>query len=228
MNVFSSWKRTLVAVSAVSALSLTALAASAQDATPAPPAASADAVAPVSRPILGVRLLDSEAGVTVAAVVAGSPAETAGIAVDDVIVAVNGVAVDSAQAVVEALSAFVAGDTVTLDVQRGAEALTLDAVLGSSADFGFGPGNAPDMGQGFSGDGGLGERGGHGGRGGHHGHGGFDGQQGQMPGGMDQQFGQQGLGLPQGGTNGEQSPFSLPDLPDSGTTTTPNNAGAGV
>ena len=221
MRMVSSWKRALVAVSAVSAMSLTALAVSAQEATPEAPIAS-DATAPVSRPVLGVRLIDSDAGVTVMAVVAGSAAETAGIAVDDVITAINGVAVESAQAVSEALAGLAAGDSVTVDVQRGEEALTLEAVLGSDADFGFGRGDLAEPGQGFQGEGGPG---GHGGRG-HHGRGGNHGEQGRIPGSMDQQFGEQELGILPDGTNGQTSPFSLPELP--GGATTPNTAGAGV
>ncbi|MBK8138744.1 MAG: PDZ domain-containing protein [Chloroflexi bacterium] len=88
----------------------------------------------LNRPTLGIGIDDSDAGVVVTQVVEGSPAEVAGIAVDDVITAINGTAVatarDAAVAVAEAGSAAEVGEfPVTVSVTRGEEALELTATL---------------------------------------------------------------------------------------------------
>ncbi|MCA9910491.1 MAG: PDZ domain-containing protein, partial [Anaerolineae bacterium] len=81
------------------------------------------------RPYLGVRLQNADGGVVVTEVVADSPAEAAGLQVDDRIDSVNGEAVSSARALVEAVAALEPGDTVTLGVTRGEETLTIEATL---------------------------------------------------------------------------------------------------
>lgn len=129
------FKRVFITGALVSALSLSALAVvSAQEATgtPEPPAVTETQAEPG---FLGVRLADADSGVTILVVLAGSPAEVAGLAEGDVITEVNGDAVDSAQAVAGAIGALAAGDTVSLGVTRGGENLTLNATLGSAADF---------------------------------------------------------------------------------------------
>ncbi|MFN8378449.1 MAG: PDZ domain-containing protein [Anaerolineae bacterium] len=135
MNVATlPFKRVFITGALVSALSLSALAvASAQEATETPEAPAAAVQAAPG--FLGVRLADADSGVTVLMVLAGSPAETAGLVEGDVITSVNGTAVDSAQAVADAIGALAAGDAVSLGVTRGTEALTLDATLGLASDF---------------------------------------------------------------------------------------------
>lgn len=88
----------------------------------------------MNRPLLGIGIEDSEAGVVVTSVAEGSPAETAGIAVDDVLTAINGTAVataqDAARAVAEAGSAAEVGEfTMTVSVTRAGEPLELTATL---------------------------------------------------------------------------------------------------
>ncbi|MBL8147460.1 MAG: PDZ domain-containing protein [Anaerolineae bacterium] len=129
------FRRVFITGALVSALSLSALAAvSAQEATEAP-AAPETTETQAERGFLGVQVADSEAGVVVLAVLSGSPGEAAGLAEGDIITAVNGEAVDSAQAVADAIGALAAGDAVTLDVTRAGEALTLDATLGLASDL---------------------------------------------------------------------------------------------
>lgn len=87
-----------------------------------------------SGPVLGVSIEDAEGGARVVYVTDGSPADLAGLMVDDVITAINGTVIDSAQAAVTAVSA--AGEaaevgTFSLEavVTRGDETLTLTAEL---------------------------------------------------------------------------------------------------
>ena len=94
------------------------------------------------RPRLGVSIADVtpllaaerdlavDEGVLVLGLVAGAPAERAGIAVDDVIVAVDGTRVAStAELVSRFLTDYRLGDTVTVTVNRRGERLTFELVL---------------------------------------------------------------------------------------------------
>lgn len=129
------FKRVFITGALVSALSLSALAVvSAQEATETP-AAPETTESQAERGFLGVQVAGSDAGVVVVAVLSGSPGEAAGLAEGDIITAVNGEAVDSAQAVADAIGALAAGDVVSLDVTRDGEPLTLDATLGLASDF---------------------------------------------------------------------------------------------
>lgn len=93
-------------------------------------AASAQSQPGISeRPYLGVRLQNTDNGVVVSAVVADSPAEAAGLQVDDRIDSINGEDISSAHALVEAVSALKPGDPVTLGVTRGEETVTIEATL---------------------------------------------------------------------------------------------------
>ncbi|MBZ0295372.1 MAG: PDZ domain-containing protein [Anaerolineae bacterium] len=76
-------------------------------------------------------------GALITDVQADSPAEAAGLEVDDVITAVNGDPVDEARNLRERLLAYDPGDTITLDVLRGDQTLTLDAEL-AAGDNPFG------------------------------------------------------------------------------------------
>ena len=82
------------------------------------------------RPFLGVSLQDSANGVTVAQVVDGSAAATAGIKVGDVITAINGTSVTTSQEAASAVAALKVGDQVTIDLTRDGNKMTVTATLG--------------------------------------------------------------------------------------------------
>jgi membrane-associated protease RseP (regulator of RpoE activity) len=96
---------------------------------------------PVQRTFLGLQLssLTSELqvhfgasagnGIMVSSVVAGSPAEAAGIQVGDVITAVNGTAAASVSAATRAVREMNAGDTARVEVLRNGSPMSFDAVL---------------------------------------------------------------------------------------------------
>jgi putative serine protease PepD len=84
-----------------------------------------------SHPYLGVSLVDAQGGARIARVEAGSPAAGAGLKAGDVITAIDGRPVSSADDVVQGLSAMSPGDSVTLTVQRGGSASTIHATLGN-------------------------------------------------------------------------------------------------
>lgn len=90
-------------------------------------------IEPVQRPMLGVRLEDSEDGVVVREIAPDSPAESAGFQVDDIIIAVNDIEIGEANEVVDAIQALEVGDTVSIEVQRGEATETLEATLESMA-----------------------------------------------------------------------------------------------
>ncbi len=66
-----------------------------------------------------------------APVVAGGPADEAGLEAGDIITAVDGLAVDSANPLDLQVLRFAPGDAITLDVLRDGENLTLEATLGT-------------------------------------------------------------------------------------------------
>jgi putative serine protease PepD len=86
-----------------------------------------------THPFLGVSLADAGNGARIARVEAGSPAADAGLKAGDVITAIDGRSVSSADDVVQRLSAMSPGDSVTLTVQRGGSATTIHATLGNRA-----------------------------------------------------------------------------------------------
>lgn len=75
------------------------------------------------------RGLDLTEGALITEVVEDSPAQAAGLLVDDIITAVNGDRVDAERTLRDRLLAYEPGDTITLSVQRGGELLELDATL---------------------------------------------------------------------------------------------------
>jgi S1-C subfamily serine protease len=87
-------------------------------------------------PWLGIAIADSEDGVVVQRVARNSPAEDAGIEIDDVIVAFGSAEVTSAQQLVELVQGAVVGDTITITLQRGGEELEVDVTLGETPDRG--------------------------------------------------------------------------------------------
>jgi putative serine protease PepD len=85
-----------------------------------------------SHPYLGVSLADADGGARITQVASGSPAADAGLQAGDVITAIDGRAVSTADDVVQRLSAMRPGDSVTLSVQRGGSTATVHATLGTA------------------------------------------------------------------------------------------------
>ena len=85
-----------------------------------------------SRAFLGVSLQDSDAGVTVQEVVAGSPAEDAGLQVGDIITKINDTTITSARQAVSTVGSLNVGDEVTLEIKRGDATQTLTATLAAA------------------------------------------------------------------------------------------------
>jgi S1-C subfamily serine protease len=96
----------------------------------------------VSRPFLGIEYEDidpgvqSEANLTtengafVTAVQPGSPADKAGLLVDDIILGINGQTINQYQNLDALMGKFQAGSQVTLKVLRGSQTLAVPVVLG--------------------------------------------------------------------------------------------------
>lgn len=85
------------------------------------------------RGYLGIRLDTTEAGaIVVREVFAGSAAETAGIAVGDVITAVNGEDVGTVEDVVSRIAGLSLGDGVTLTIERAGDPVTIEVTLGEA------------------------------------------------------------------------------------------------
>jgi S1-C subfamily serine protease len=76
------------------------------------------------------RGVDVTEGAVITEVLPGSPAETAGLQVDDIITAVNGEVVDAEHTLRDRLFAYEADDTITLDVLRSGESLQVEVTLG--------------------------------------------------------------------------------------------------
>ena len=91
------------------------------------------------RPFLGVALQDSADGVQIAQVVTGSAADDAGLKVGDLITAINGNAVSTAQETATAVGALNPGDQVTIDFTRGSDKMSVTATLGSQTGTGANP-----------------------------------------------------------------------------------------
>ena len=92
--------------------------------------------------LLGVMLADSaDGGAKVMQVVPDSPAEKAGIHVDDVIARVNDKAIDSRETLINTIRAFMPGQEVRLAVKRGERELSFKAKLVG----GVGPGARAEM-----------------------------------------------------------------------------------
>ncbi|MBM4409607.1 MAG: trypsin-like serine protease [Chloroflexi bacterium] len=68
------------------------------------------------------------------AVVAGSPADRAGVREHDVIQTIEGIKIDREHPLDDVLTQFAPGRTVTLGILRGAEAITLQLTLGTRPD----------------------------------------------------------------------------------------------
>ncbi len=81
-----------------------------------------------ARPFLGITFEAVDSGAVVTSIIPESAAETAGLENGDVITAVNGETV-SADELAAVIGDLAPGDNITLDVQRGDAALSLDAML---------------------------------------------------------------------------------------------------
>jgi putative serine protease PepD len=75
--------------------------------------------------------LTPSSGALVLSVQPGSPAEQAALQVNDVIVALNGVAIQSPANLTAALHPLKAGDHVTLGIYRGSSRRTVGVTLGA-------------------------------------------------------------------------------------------------
>jgi membrane-associated protease RseP (regulator of RpoE activity) len=83
---------------------------------------------------LGVQLAGDEGGANVAAVIDGSPAAAAGLQAGDVIVRVDGAAIESVDGLVRVIGGHAAGDKVRLVLLRDGEEKKLKVTLGSKAN----------------------------------------------------------------------------------------------
>lgn len=92
---------------------------------------------PAEQPYLGVRLEDTDAGILIAEILPDSPAALATLQVDDLLTGINGATVADARAAVAAIRALAPGDTVTLEVTRDDETLSLEATLEARTDAAF-------------------------------------------------------------------------------------------
>lgn len=81
---------------------------------------------------LGVNVAESDEGVIVRGVRPGSPAEVAGIQVDDILRSFDGTEVESVEQLRELIQGKAAGDVVTVAVLRGEESLELQVTLGEA------------------------------------------------------------------------------------------------
>jgi len=78
---------------------------------------------------LGIQIVQSTDGPTVASVIASSPAEKAGLQRGDVIKAIDGTSVSDVQAVRDAIKGKKAGDTVTVSITRNGNAQDVTVTL---------------------------------------------------------------------------------------------------
>lgn len=83
------------------------------------------------RGYMGVMVRDGDDGVTISSVVDGSPASQAGLEPEDIVFNVGGVSVVDMDGLVEAMTAYAAGDTVTVGIMRGKKPMRLRVTLGA-------------------------------------------------------------------------------------------------
>jgi putative serine protease PepD len=85
----------------------------------------------VAHAYLGVQLGDGTGGATVGQVASGGPAADAGVRTGDVVTAVDGKAVSSADALVNAVDGHKPGDQVTLKIRRSGQTSDIKVKLGT-------------------------------------------------------------------------------------------------
>jgi membrane-associated protease RseP (regulator of RpoE activity) len=81
---------------------------------------------------LGIAVIESGDQVVIARVQPGSPADAADLLIGDAIISLNDTAIATASDLREQVQAAAPGDTVTLDVLRNSESLSVDVTLGSA------------------------------------------------------------------------------------------------
>jgi putative serine protease PepD len=87
----------------------------------------------VSHPYLGVALTNGSGGATASSVASGSPASKSGIQSGDVVTAIDGRLIGSADELVGAIQSHQAGDAVTLTVKRTGQTQQVKVTLGNRA-----------------------------------------------------------------------------------------------
>ncbi len=110
-------------------------------ASPSQPPSQTAPTAPTTsnRPMLGVSLEDTANGATVRAVVAGSPAEKAGLKVGDVLTKIGDTTVTDAQSASAAVQTHKIGDEVAVEVTRDGKTVTFKATLTAAPAMSINP-----------------------------------------------------------------------------------------
>lgn len=90
-----------------------------------------------TRAFLGISLENSADGVRVAHVLAGSPAEAAGLQVGDILTAINGTDIATRRDARDIMVGLAVGDTISLSFTRDGESQTAEATLTEAAGRGF-------------------------------------------------------------------------------------------
>jgi len=93
--------------------------------------------------VLGVMVREADSGVAVVRVVAGSPADDAGLEAGDVITQVDGDEIDDAASLRDAIGSHDAGDEVEITVSRDGETKTVTAELVDPSDLSADPTREP-------------------------------------------------------------------------------------
>jgi S1-C subfamily serine protease len=87
-------------------------------------------VQPVRLPAAVAKQLEQETGLLVMSVESGSPAEAVGVMVGDIVTALDGQATETVDELLLALHGERIGQTVTLDLVRGGQAISLQVTIG--------------------------------------------------------------------------------------------------
>lgn len=83
-----------------------------------------------ARPFIGIRFEQREDGALLAEVMPGSPADEAGLQVNDLITAIDGQPITLENSLIALMEGYAPGDTITLAVDRRGETLELPLTLG--------------------------------------------------------------------------------------------------
>jgi len=86
---------------------------------------------------LGVGITDSPNGVTITSVEPGSPADEAQLFIGDIVTAIDGTPVESAEDVVDRVGAHAPGDAITLTVERRGTERDIEVTLGTWPEEGI-------------------------------------------------------------------------------------------
>ncbi len=107
-----------------------AMASSGKDGEVINPLDQATVLQEAGKPWLGITASQTSDGLTVASVIADSPADSAGLQRGDVITATNGTTVSNLRELREQLKDKVAGDTVSLTIDRDGQTMDVSVTLG--------------------------------------------------------------------------------------------------